>query len=116
MMTVLDPSTGKIVATPVIGNGDDATKFDDKYQIAFGPNGEDGTLTEVHEDSPDKYTVVATVPTQAYARTMAINQKNNHVYLITATAQPNPNAGQGGGGRFRRTYVDGSFVVLEFAP
>jgi hypothetical protein len=117
MMTVLNPTTGKIVATPAIGNGDDASAFDQKYQLAFGPNGEDGTLTEVHEDTPDTYTVVATVPTQAYARIIALDRKTNHIYAVTATALPAPaSTPPQPGARFRRTYQEGSFVVLDLAP
>lgn len=39
-------------------------------------NGE-GTLTVVHEDSPDKYSVVANVPTQRGARTIAFGLEDS---------------------------------------
>jgi hypothetical protein len=35
----------------------------------------------VREDSPDKYTVIDTVPTKKYARTMAIDFKTRNIFL-----------------------------------
>jgi len=61
MMAVMDADSGKVVASPAIGEGVDANGFDPATQLAFASNGE-GTLTVVHEDSPDNYTVVENVP------------------------------------------------------
>ncbi len=111
-MTALNADTGAIVATPAIGNGPDAAAFDPATGLAFSSNGQDGTLTIVHEDTPDTYTVMQTVPTQAGARTMALDTKTHRVYLVTATALP-PNPGDP---PRRRSYVPGSFVVLIVGP
>src|SRR5438046_8805575 len=67
MMAVINADTGKIVATPTIGDGVDANAFDPATNYAFSSNGE-GTPTAVHEDSPDKYSVVEHVPTKKYTR------------------------------------------------
>jgi len=40
--------------------------------LAFSSNGRDGTLTVVHEDAGDKYSVVENVATKKSARTMAL--------------------------------------------
>src|SRR5713101_2180638 len=82
-MAVMDANTGKVVADVPIGGGPDAAGFDPETSLAFSSNGE-GTLTVVHEDSPDKYTVVANVPTQRGARTMALDPKTHNVFLATA--------------------------------
>ena len=111
-MAVSDADTGKVVATPTIGNGPDAAGFDPKTGLAFSSNGQDGTLTILHEDAPDTYTVAQTVTTQAGARTMALDTKTHRVYLVTATALP-PNPGDP---PRRRSYIPGSFVVLVFGP
>ena len=42
----------------------------------------------VHEDSPDKYTVVENVKTQRGARTMALDPKTHRAYLVTAEFGP----------------------------
>ncbi len=88
VMTVADTSTGKVVATAKIGDGPDASRFDPATGLIFSSNGESGTLTIVHQDSPDKYTVADTIQTASGARTMELNEKNHQVYLITADRKP----------------------------
>ena len=83
VMPIVDTASGKVVATAPIGEGVDATGFDPGAGLAFSSNGE-GTLTVVHEDSPDKWTVVENVPTQRGARTLAVDEKEHRVYLVTA--------------------------------
>jgi len=110
-MAVVDMRTGKVVATPAVGSGVDAAGFDPGTQLAFTSNGE-GTITVVHEDTPDKYTVVETVPTQRGARTMAVNPKTHRLYTVTAEFGPAP-APTADRPRPRSPMIPGTFVVLE---
>ena len=84
VMAIIDADSGKTVADVPIGAGVDATAFAPPSGLAFSSNGEDGTLTVIHEDSPDKFSVVANVPTEAGARTMALDPDNGTVYLVSA--------------------------------
>jgi DNA-binding beta-propeller fold protein YncE len=84
MMAVVNAETGKVVATPKIGDDPDAAGFDPDAQYAFSSNGGSGTLTVVHEDSPDKFSVVEEVPTKKYARTMASDFKTHNIFLPVA--------------------------------
>ena len=84
LMAVMDADSGKLITTVPIGDGPDASAFSPKLGLAFSSNGRDGTLTVVHEDSPDKFTVVQTVRTEAGARTMALDEDTGTVYLVTA--------------------------------
>jgi YVTN family beta-propeller protein len=113
MMAVVDADSGKIVATPAIGDGVDANAFDPATGFAFASNGQSGTLTVVHEDSPDKFSVVEDVPTQHGARTMALDPKTHEVYLVTADFGPPP-APTATNPRPFPTLVPDSFVVLVF--
>jgi hypothetical protein len=113
MMGVIDAGTGKVVATPSIGEGVDADAFDPGTGYAFASNGGSGTLTVVHEDSPDKYSVVEDVPTQAHARTMALDPKTHEVFLVTADFGPAP-VPTADNAHPRPTMVKDSFVVLVF--
>lgn len=110
-MAVVDMRTGKVVASLTVGDGVDAAAFDPATQLAFTSNGE-GSISVVHEDTPDKYTVVETVPTQRGARTMALNPKTHRLYTVTADfgATPAPTADRP---RPRPPMIPGSFVVLE---
>ena len=114
MMVVINADTGKVVATPAIGTGVDADAFDPGTGMAFASCGE-GVLSVIHEDSPDKFSVVGNFPTQNGARTMALDTQNHHVFLVTADFKPaeppttdNP--------RPRPQAVPGTFVLLEMAP
>jgi DNA-binding beta-propeller fold protein YncE len=110
-MAIVDMRTGKVVASPAVGDGVDAAGFDPGTQLAFTSNGE-GTITVVHEDTPDKYTVVQTVPTQRGARTMAVNPKTHRLYTVTAEFGPTP-APTADRPRPRPPMLPGTFVVLE---
>ncbi|MBV9610695.1 MAG: YncE family protein [Acidobacteria bacterium] len=89
VMLVVNADTGKVITTLPIGQGVDATAFDAGTQLAFASNG-DGTLTVVHEDGPDKYSVVGNVETARGARTMALDPDTHTVYLVTAKFGPKP--------------------------
>src|SRR5205814_4270889 len=70
---VVDASSGKIVASIPNGTRVDALGWDPTKKLIFIPNGGEGNVTVVHQDSADKYTVVATVPTVAGAKTIAVD-------------------------------------------
>ena len=110
MMAIVDADSGKVIATPAIGEGVDANAFDADQQLAFSSNGRDGNLTVVHEDSPDKFSVVENVPTQKFARTMALDTTNHDVYLVTAEIEEAPPAKEGE--RPRRSMKPGTFTLL----
>ena len=109
MMAVVNADTGKVVTTVPIGQGVDANRFDPETELAFSSNG-DGTLTVVHEDSADKYSVVQNAETQRSARTMALNPKNHEVYLVAAEIEQAPP--EKPGERPRRTMRPGTFTLL----
>jgi YVTN family beta-propeller protein len=113
-MSVFDALHHRVVATVPIGTGPDAAAFDPGTQTAFSSNGGDGTLTVVHEDSPDHYTVRQTVETQRGARTMALDPRTHRVYTVTAEFGPAP-APTPDNPRPRRTMVPCSFVLLTLA-
>jgi DNA-binding beta-propeller fold protein YncE len=113
MMAVVNADSGKIVTTVPIGPGVDANGFDPGTALAFSSNGGDGTLTLVHEDSSDKFTVVQNAATQRGARTMALNPSNHEVYLVTAEFEEAPPAE--GQTRPRRTMKPGTFTLLVMA-
>jgi YVTN family beta-propeller protein len=104
-MAIVNADTGKVVATPDIGDGCDATAFDAGRALAFASAG-DGTITVIHEDSPDKFTVAETVTTQKAARTMAVDAKTHQLFTVTANVS---------GTRENRKIEPDSFVVLVVA-
>jgi DNA-binding beta-propeller fold protein YncE len=110
MMAVVNADSGKVLATPAIGEGVDATAFDAETGLAFASCGE-GVLSVIHEDTPDKFSMVENVPTQTGARTMALDSKTHNVYVVTAKFGPPP-AATADNPHPRRSIVPDSFVVL----
>jgi DNA-binding beta-propeller fold protein YncE len=110
MMAVVDADSGKVLATPTIGDGVDATRFDEGTGLAFASCGE-GVLTVIREDSPNKFTVAETVPTQQGARTMALDSKTHTVYTVTANFAPPPPP-TADNTHPRRSIIPDSFVVI----
>lgn len=110
-MIVSDYEAGKVVADVPIGEGPDAAGFDPELQLAFSSNGREGTLTIVHEDAPDKFTVVDNVKTQMSARTMSLNPKTHTIYLSAAEfgKAPEPTTENP---RPRPQMVPGSFTIV----
>jgi DNA-binding beta-propeller fold protein YncE len=82
VMAVVDADSGKVVTTVPIGDHVDASAFDPDARLIFNSNGE-GTITVVHQDTPDKYSVVQTVKTLPRARTMALDLKTRQIFLST---------------------------------
>src|SRR5204862_5447149 len=87
---VVDASTGKIVATIKNGTRVDALGWDPSKKLIYIPNGGEGNVTVVHQDSADKYTVVATVDTFAGAKTIAVDPATHNAYLFQPERGPAP--------------------------
>ena len=79
---VVDPNTGKVVATIKNGTRVDALAWDPAKKLIYIPNGGEGNVTVVHQDSPDKYSVVDTVATFPGAKTICVDTKSHNVYLF----------------------------------
>jgi len=110
VMPVVNADNGKVLATLPIGDGVDATAFDEETGLAFASCGE-GVLTVVREDSPDRFSVAENVPTQKGARTMALDSKTHQVYTVTSKFGPPP-APSATQPHPRPTILPDSFVVL----
>jgi YVTN family beta-propeller protein len=110
-MMVVDAASGRAVADLPIGGHPDSAAFDPALKLAFSANGASGTLTVVHEDDADHYSVMQNAPTLEGAKTMALDPQMHRVFLVSskfgpaeaATAQnPHP----------RPRVIPGTFEVL----
>jgi len=87
---VLDAGSGKVVATIANGDGVDALGWDPGQQLIYIPAGRDSSVTIVHQDSPDKYSVVATATTFRGAKTIAVDPLKHVAYLFQPEFGPPP--------------------------
>jgi DNA-binding beta-propeller fold protein YncE len=90
-MIVLSAADGHILADLPTGEGCDGVTFNPATMEAFSSEG-DGRLTVVKEDSPTSFTVEQQVPTPARAKTVTLDPKTGHLFLITAEFGPTPPA------------------------
>ena len=90
-MIILSATDGHIITDLPIGNGCDGATFNPATMEAFSSQG-DGTLTVIKEESPTSFSVEQTVPTPARAKTLTLDTKTGHIYLITAEFGPVPAA------------------------
>jgi DNA-binding beta-propeller fold protein YncE len=119
---VVDAATGKVVATIPNGTRVDALGWDAAKKLIYVPNGGEGNVTVAHQDSADKYSVVATVTTFPGAKTITVDPKTHNVYLFqpergpapaTPPSDATPPAGAGGRGRGPQgPIIAGWFIVI----
>lgn len=112
VMAVSDYQAGKVVATVPIGQGVDGAAYDPAAGDAFASNA-DGTLTVIHQDSPDRYRVAQTIETPRYSRNMGLDPTNHRIFVASAKFGEAP-----AGGRGRPPVLPGTFsvLVIERAP
>jgi DNA-binding beta-propeller fold protein YncE len=110
VMAISDYEAGKVVAILPIGTGVDGAGYDPVTGDAFASNA-DGTLTVIHQDSPDQYHVVQTLTTPVGSRNMGLDPTNHRLFVVSAKFGPTPT----GGGR-RRPVLPGTFTLLTIEP
>jgi DNA-binding beta-propeller fold protein YncE len=110
---VVDPASGKIVATIPNGEGVDALGWDPSEKLIYIPAGRDSNVTIIRQDSPDKYSVVATVTTMIGAKTITVDAVTHLAYLFQPLyGPPPPGAPLGFNGRRARGPVIGAFLFV----
>ena len=106
VMAISDYQAGKVVATLPIGTGVDGAGYDAASGDAFASNA-NGTLSVIHQDSPDRYHVAQTIETPQGSRNMGLDPTNRRVYLVSAKFGTPP-----AGGRGRAPVLPGTFALL----
>jgi DNA-binding beta-propeller fold protein YncE len=109
MLAISDYQAGKVVATVPIGAGVDGAGYDSASGNAFACNA-DGTLTVIHQDSPDQYHVLETLTTPIGSRNMGLDPTNHRLFVVSAKFGPAP----AGGGK--RPVLAGTFTLMTIEP
>ncbi len=106
VLAVSDYRAGKVLATVPIGSGVDGAGYDPASGNAFASNA-DGTLTVIHQVTPDQYQVVENLPTPLGSRNMGLDPINHRVFIVSAKFGAAP-----AGGRGRGPVLPGSFSLM----
>jgi DNA-binding beta-propeller fold protein YncE len=107
VMAVSDYQAGKVVATAPIGKGVDGGGYDPQTGSVFAANA-DGTLTVIHQESPDKYDVVQTIPTPIGSRSSAFDSVSHRLFVVSAKFGAAPPGGR------RGPVLPGTFTLMVF--
>ncbi len=105
VMAISDYSNGKVVAAVLIGKGVDGAGYDPAVGDAFASNA-DGTLTVIHQGTPDSYHVAQTLTTPVGSRNMGLDPITHRLFIVSGKFLPPP----AGGGRPQ--IVPGTFVLI----
>jgi YVTN family beta-propeller protein len=105
VLVVVNAETGKVVADLPIGDRVDASAFDAETEMIFASCG-DGTVSVVHQETPDKYKAVETIKTKTGSKTMALDRKTHKLFLPSADYKTMPGA--------RPVPISGTFAVLVY--
>ena len=87
LLMVIDATNGNIVDKITIGDGCDGVAFNDGTKNIYTSNGE-GTMTVIHEENANKFTILENIPTKRSARTIALDNQTHLIYLPTAEFEP----------------------------
>jgi DNA-binding beta-propeller fold protein YncE len=114
VMVMMNADTGAVMATLPLGLQNDGVLFNPDTGEVLAPTG-DGHLTVIRQDRPGHFSVVQTLDTVAGARTIALDRKTGHIFLMTADYGPvPPDAPPPPPGRIARgPMLPDSFKIIE---
>jgi DNA-binding beta-propeller fold protein YncE len=114
VLVMMNADTGAVLATLPIGLQNDGVLFNPATGEALAPTG-DGHLTVVKQDGAGHFAVTQTLTTQPGARTIALDRKTGHIFLMTADYGPvPPDAPPPVPGRIQRgPMLPDSFKIIE---
>lgn len=114
VLVMMNADNGAILSTLPIGMQNDGVLFNPTTREALAPAG-DGHLTVVKEDGANRFSIAQTLATLPGARTIALDTKTGHIFLMTAEYGPVPaDAPPPVPGRIQRgPMLPDSFKIIE---
>ena len=114
-MAISDYKNGRVITTLPIGRGVDGAGYDPVTRDAYASN-VDGTLTVIHQDTPDTYHVVENVQTAQGSRNMGLDPATHRLYLAAAKFGQVPAESTATNPRRRPPMLPGTFMVIVVEP
>ncbi len=116
LLAVLNADTGALVASLPIGRGNDGVAFNPATRRIYASNGLDANLMVIAQQGPDSYRLEQAVTTRPMARTLALDQQRDRVYLVAAEGGVNPamKVDTAVAPFYPNFYFDHSFTVLTY--
>ena len=111
MMVILSSDDGKILANLPLAGGSDGAVFNPATMEVFSSHS-NCTMTIVKEKSPTSFDVAQNLQTMLGARTLTLDSKTNHLFVMSVERGPAPPPPPGGGRGGQGLAVPGSFSIL----
>jgi YVTN family beta-propeller protein len=116
VLTVVNADTGAVIATLPIGQGTDGAAFDPKRKLIFSSNN-DGTISVFHEDNPQTFKPLGSIPTAVTGKNMTIDPQTGRLFVAVADIDPKAPVAPGPNGRPGRPKpLPGSLKILFLDP
>lgn len=118
VLAVVDAVTGKVVATPEIGRGNDGVVFDARTKRVFTANGVDANIVIFDQLSADVYRLAMAITTRPIARTLALDPVTGRLFTMTAEGMVDPSrpVNRRAGAFYPNRFFDDTFTLLTYAP
>ncbi len=116
VLSVIDVSTGRVVAQPQIGRGNDTVRFDPDTKRVFTANGVEANIVIFDQLSPDRYGLFQALTTRPIARTLALDPATKKLYTVTAEGMVDLDRpmNRKAAPFYPNVYFDNTFVLLEY--
>jgi hypothetical protein len=111
VMVILSAIDGHIITTLPLAGSSDGAAFNPATMEAFSSQG-NGTLTIVKEKSPTSFEVEQNLQTMNGARTLTLDTKTGHIFVMSVERGPAPPPPPGGGRGGQAPAIPGSFSIL----
>jgi hypothetical protein len=110
-MIVMRASDGTILTTLPLAGSSDGAVFNPQTNEVFSSHS-NGTLTVVKETSPTTFEVEQNLQTMNGARTLTLDAKTGHLFVMSVERGPAPPPPAGGGRGGQAPVIPGSFTIL----
>jgi DNA-binding beta-propeller fold protein YncE len=111
MMVIMSSDDGKIITKLPLAGGSDGAVFNPATMEAFSSHS-NGTMTIVKEKSPTTFEVEQNLQTMLGARTLTLDSKTNHLFVMSVERGPAPPPPPAGGRGGQGPAIPGSFSIL----
>jgi len=110
-MIIMNATNGKIITTLPLAGSSDGAVFNPQTMEAFSSHG-NGTLTVIKENSPTSFEVIENLQTMNGARTLSLDTKTGHIFVMSVERGPAPPPPAGGGRGGQAPPIPGSFTIV----
>lgn len=111
MMVILSAQDGKILTKLPLAGGSDGAVFNPQTMETFSSHS-NGTMTIVKEKNATTFEVEQNLQTMAGARTLTLDSRTSHLFVMSVERGPAPPPPPGGGRGGQAPAIPGSFSIL----